>query len=176
MKYILAGKARCEHLVVGITNPDPSLTRNDAANPDRSDPSANPLTFFERYVTLREALLGAGVHYREFSIVPFPINLPELYRYYVPLDAVFYLTIYDQWGRRKLEMLGSLGLKTEVIWEKPPSEKGICAAEVRKLMVQGKPWEHLVPESTAKLMKMWGVTERLRGMESEAPTNRHNQL
>jgi len=166
IKYILAGKARCEHLVVGITNPDPTLTRNDPSNPERSDPGANPLTYFERYVTLREGLVEAELDYREFSIVPFPINLPELYRYYVPLDAVFYLTIYDHWGRRKLEMLRSLGLKTEVMWEKPPSEKGICAAEVRELMAQGKPWEHLVPESTAKLTKMWGIPERLRGMET----------
>ncbi|MBI4961662.1 MAG: nicotinate-nucleotide adenylyltransferase [Desulfomonile tiedjei] len=171
MKYILAGKARCEHLVVGITNPDPTLTRNDSTNPERSDPSANPLTYFERYVTLREALVDAGVDYREFSIVPFPINLPDLYQHYVPLDAVFYLTIYDKWGRRKLDLLRSLGLKAEVMWEKPPQEKGICAAEVRRLMVRGKPWEHLVPRSTARLMILWGIPERLRGIEERTPTD-----
>jgi len=167
MKYILAGKARCEHLVVGITNPDPTLTREDPANPERSDPAANPLTYFERFVSVRAALIEAELNYQEFSIVPFPINLPELYRHYVPLEAVFYLTIYDQWGRRKLDMLRSLGLKTEVMWEKPPREKGICAAEVRKLMAQGMPWEHLVPQSTAKLMKWWGITERLREIETK---------
>jgi len=171
MKYILAGKERCEHLVVGVTNPDPTLTRNDPANPERSDPAANPLTYFERYVALREALVDAGVDYREFSIVPFPINLPELYKHYVPLDAVFYLTIYDKWGRRKLEMLESLGLKTEVMWEKPLEEKGICAADVRKFMVQGKAWEHMVPPSSAKLMKLWGIPERLRGMADRSSTN-----
>ncbi len=31
MRYLLAGKERCEHLVVGITNPDPTLVREDAA-------------------------------------------------------------------------------------------------------------------------------------------------
>ena len=165
LKYILAGKSRCDHLIVGITNPDPTLTRDDPANPERSDPAANPLTYFERYVTIREALLESGVDYREFSIVPFPINLPELYCHYVPLDAVFYLTIYDQWGRRKLEMLRSLGLKTEVMWERPREEKGICAADVRQLMAQGQPWEHLVPPSTAELMKLWGIPERLRGIK-----------
>ena len=29
LKYLLAGKKRCDHLVVGITNPDPTLTRKD---------------------------------------------------------------------------------------------------------------------------------------------------
>ena len=55
-RYLLAGKARCEHLVVGITNPDPTLTREDEADPQRSIPSANPLTYFERYVMIRAAL------------------------------------------------------------------------------------------------------------------------
>jgi hypothetical protein len=48
LKYLLAGKARCRHLVVGITNPDPFLTKEDAAEPRRSEPGANPLTYFER--------------------------------------------------------------------------------------------------------------------------------
>jgi len=50
------------------------------------------------------ALEEAGVSYREFSIVPFPINLPKLYKYYVPMDAVFFLSIYDEWGKKKLNM------------------------------------------------------------------------
>ena len=44
LKYLLAGKAHCRRLVVGITNPDPFLTRNENADPKRSDPLANPLT------------------------------------------------------------------------------------------------------------------------------------
>ena len=140
MTYLLAVKAKCEHLIVGITNPDPSLTRDDPADPQRSDPAANPLTYFERYVIVREALLEAGIHYRDFSIVPLPINIPELWRHYVPLDAVFFLTIYDQWGRRKLDLLKSRGLKTDVLWERPPEEKGITAAKIRQLMIQGEPW------------------------------------
>ncbi|MFC1888297.1 hypothetical protein ACFL4G_00935, partial [Thermodesulfobacteriota bacterium] len=36
LAYVLAGKARCRHLVVAITNPDPTLTRDDPADPDRS--------------------------------------------------------------------------------------------------------------------------------------------
>ena len=34
--YLLAGLALCRHLVVGITNPDPFLTRDDAADRKRS--------------------------------------------------------------------------------------------------------------------------------------------
>jgi nicotinamide-nucleotide adenylyltransferase len=161
MKYLLAGKERCTHLIVGITNPDPMLTRQDSVNPERSDPGANPLTYFERYVCVREALMEEGVPCRDFSIVPLPINFPELLRYYVPMDAVFFLTIYDDWGRRKLQTLQSIGLRTEVMWEKPLSEKGICAAHVRRQMAESEPWQHLVPRTTAHLMIRWGIPERL---------------
>jgi len=36
---------------------------------------------------VQAALIEAGLRSGEFTVVPFPINLPELYRYYVPLDV-----------------------------------------------------------------------------------------
>jgi hypothetical protein len=80
LRYLLAGKARCEHLVVGITNPDPILSREDDADPRRSTSMANPLTYFERYTMAKAVLIGEGVADDAFSVVPFPINIPELYR------------------------------------------------------------------------------------------------
>jgi len=145
MKYLMAGKARCSHLIVGITNPDPALTRADATNPERSDPESNPLTYFERYVCLRDALLEEAVPYQDFSIVPLPINYPELVRYYVPRDAAFFLTIYDDWGRKKRQMLERTGFRTELMWERPLAEKGICGAEVRRRMRETSPGNTLSP-------------------------------
>jgi nicotinamide mononucleotide adenylyltransferase len=162
VSYLLAGKSRCRHLVVGVTNPDPVLTRDDPADPDRSSPLANPLTYFERYIMVREALLGVGVGYADFSVVPFPINVPALYRYYLPLDATFYLTIYDEWGRRKLEQFTAVGLKTTVLWTKDLGNKGLRAADIRRRMILGEGWEHLVPQETVRLMNSWGVPKRLR--------------
>ncbi|MFW9785970.1 MAG: adenylyltransferase/cytidyltransferase family protein, partial [Candidatus Heimdallarchaeota archaeon] len=78
IKYLMAGKNMCNYLVVGITNPDPSLTRDSEANPHRSKPFANPLTYYERFLMIQAALLEQGLSYTEFSIVPFPINVPEL--------------------------------------------------------------------------------------------------
>ena len=162
LKYLLAGKARCRHLVVGITNPDSSLTRDDTADPQRSLPTANSLTYFERYTMIKSVLVEAGLPFSDFSVVPFPINLPDMYEYYVPLQATFFLTIYDQWGRRKLEQFQSLGLETEVLWSKPYQEKGLTATEVRRRMASGEAWEHLVPVSVRDLMKAWKIPERLR--------------
>jgi nicotinamide mononucleotide adenylyltransferase len=166
LKYVLAGKSFCRHLIVGITNPDPSLTKDDPADPQRSDPLSNPLTYYERYVMVHEALVGAGVPCTELSIVPFPVNLPDLYRYYVPFEATFYLTIYDEWGNRKLDLFHSVGLKTHVLWRRPREEKGLRSSDIRKKMVLGDPWQHLVPPQTASLMKTWRIPERLRTLHA----------
>lgn len=167
LKYLRAGKELCEHLIVGITNPDPVLSREDEADPKRCAPGANPLTYYERHCLVREALSDSGISLEEFTIVPLPINLPELYRCYVPMDAVFFLTIYDDWGRRKLENFVNLGLKTHILWEVPLDKKGISAADIRLAMAQNKPWEHLVPSRVAGLMNQWDIPGRLKKMLSE---------
>ena len=165
LRYLLAAKKRCHHLVVGITNPDPTLTKTDAADAHRSLPEANPLTYFERYSIIRAVMLERGLDPAEFSIVPFPINIPELYRFYLPLDAVFYLTIYDDWGKRKYEMFKSLGLNVEVLWIRPLEQKGITASEVRRRMAENEEWEHLVPPAAATVMKKMGIPERIANLK-----------
>jgi nicotinamide-nucleotide adenylyltransferase len=166
LAYLLAGKAECEHLVVGITNPDPSLTAADDADPKRSDPQANPLTFYERLLLVKCALLDAGLTEMDFSITPLPINFPERYLDYVPMQATFFLTVYDSWGRRKLEHFQSLGLKIRLLWERTPETKGLSGQDIRQAMATNELWELLVPESTAILCKAWGVPERLRARGS----------
>jgi nicotinamide mononucleotide adenylyltransferase len=161
LKYVLAAKERCRHLVVGITNPDPTLTKFDPADPHRSSEVDNPLTLYERYIMIGETLLDSGLNFREFSLVPFPINFPKLYRYYLPLEATFFLTIYDEWGEKKLAMLTSLGLKVDILWRKPKSEKGLTATALRRRMGLDQPWEHLVPRAVARLVKEMGLRERL---------------
>ena len=162
IKYLLAGKQLCNHLVVGITNPDPSLTRDSEANPHRSTPIANPLTYYERYLMVHAALLEQGLKYSEFSIVPFPINLPELIKYYVPIDAIFFLTIYDEWGRQKRQYFESLGLKIHVLWEVTLENKGLSSNDIREDMIKDKQWEQYVPISVARLMKDWDIIKRIK--------------
>jgi nicotinamide-nucleotide adenylyltransferase len=162
--YLLAGMALCRHLVVGITNPDPLLTRNESADPKRSDPAANPLTYFERYTMTRAVLEEAGTEPSRVSIVPFPINLPELYKYYVPLEALFFLSIYDDWGKRKLEYFTSLGLAAHVLRDVSRDQKGLSATDIRRRMARSEPWEDLVPPAVVILMKKWDIPARLRAL------------
>lgn len=164
--YLLAGAALCRHLVVGITNPDPLLTKDESADPKRSSPAANPLSYFERYVMVRAVLDEAGIEPSRYSVVPFPINMPEFYSYYVPLDALFLLSIYDDWGKRKLEYFTSLGLATHVLREVSAAQKGLSATDIRRRMAQDEPWEALVPSAVVTLMKKWNIPARLRAMDS----------
>ena len=167
LKYLLAGKKLCHHLVVGITNPDPTMTKEEASDTHRSTLSANPLTYFERYQLVREALLESSVALDEFSIVPLPISTPNRYRYYVPLDAVYFLTIYDEWGRRKKRYFESLGLKVHVLWEVNFEDKGLSAGDIRLNMAFGKDWTNAVPKGVAVLLNSWGLPERLKKLFSD---------
>jgi nicotinamide-nucleotide adenylyltransferase len=116
---------------------------------------------------IRDVLLEAGLSEQEFSLVPFPVNRPDLYQFYVPLDGTFFLTIYDDWGRRKKEMFASAGLKIEVLWEKPPEQKGLLAADIRKRMAQGEKWETMVPPAVAKRMHEWDIPARVRALRRD---------
>ena len=163
MKYILAGREQCRHLVIGITNPDAGLTRQEPVDPHRSASEANPLTYWERHWMIRQTMQEAGIPLDEYSIIPLPINIPELLLDYVPSDAVYYLTIYDDWGREKLSRFQALGLKTHVLWEKSKNQKGVTGTTVRNLIAENKSIDHLTPPAVARLIRQWNLAERLCG-------------
>jgi nicotinamide-nucleotide adenylyltransferase len=169
LAYLLAAKARCRHLVIGITNPDPTLTKFDPADPQRSAPERNPLTYYERYQIIKAAFIEQGFGLEDFSLVPLPINFPELYQYYVPLHATFFLTIYDEWGERKLQLFESLGLKTEILWRKSTDEKGLTSTQIRLRIAQDRPWEDLVPPATVRMLKALNLLERIARLSTLGP-------
>jgi len=161
MEYLLAGKSRCKTLIIGIANPDPSLTSHTPLCPERSAPGANPFTYYERMLMIKESLVEAGVSRRKFEIVPFPVNRPELLSHYVPFDAPFYLTIYDEWGREKLKTFKLLGIKTEVMWERNMTDRITTGTVIRKLMAEGKKWQSLVPPAVGRIIRTLGLDRRV---------------
>lgn len=164
MEYLLAAKARCDYLLIGITNPDLSLTKHSDANPHRSTSLANPLTYYERFQMISRAMLEAKVGRDEFDIVPFPINYPELLFNYVPLSAKFYMTIYDGWSMEKQSALKNLGCDVHVMWTRTNDDKVASGTEVRNLMISNKPWQHLVPPSVFEYITENGIDARIRSM------------
>ncbi|MDO5531999.1 adenylyltransferase/cytidyltransferase family protein [Sutterella sp.] len=163
MEYLLEGKKRCECLVIGITNylrtfKDERISSIDSHRLNSAD---NPFTYFERAEMIREALLEAGVPLPEFRIVPFPIEEPEKIFNFAPRDAVYYMTIYDQWGREKLDRLRSLGLNVDVMWTRDPSQKPISGSLVRDSIIHNRPWRHMVPPSVHRYITENGLDKRI---------------
>jgi len=161
LEYLLAGKRTCRLLVVGITNPDPESIMPESTDPARGLCSSNPCTFYERYLMLEEALVEAQVPRSEFRIVPFPHGRPHLLSHYAPADALYLLTIYDEWGEAKLERFQRLNLATYVMWRR--SAKVTSGSKIRSMIVGGdSQWEKLVPPAVARVIHEQGIDHRLR--------------
>lgn len=164
LEYIMASCELCEHLIIGITNPDPDLTKEDIHDKKRSLPESNPFTYYERYLMIRDSLLERNIPKESFDIVPFPINYPEKLYTYAPTDAVYYTTVYDYWNRKKVEVLRNLGYEVKVLWERTMEDRLTSGSELREKIIKGKVWEHLVPKSVERVIKENKLDKRLQGI------------
>jgi len=72
------------------------------------------------------------------------------------------LTIYDQWGREKVNILKGQGLNVEVMWERSMSERVTTGKEVRILILHDGDWHHLVPAATRTYIETNGLTMRIK--------------
>ena len=164
MNYIVSGLTRVDFMYIGITNPDPILTKTDSADPNRSLPNSNPCTYYERFLMIQGALFDYGYKPDQFCVVPFPINIPDLWRYYVPPNATYFVSIYDEWGEKKLSLFQSNGLKTEILYRKRLEDKGISGTEVRLRIARNDNWEELLPHSTVQIIKEFGIRKRIQNL------------
>jgi cytidyltransferase-like protein len=166
--YIKPARAKCDHLIVGITNPDPTHTLPDPVNASRTSPQNNPLNFYERLTLVQAALIEQGIPRNDFHIVPFPINFPQLLKFYVPGNCTHFLTIFDEWGRKKRLTLELHGLRVEVLKEADISEKSVSATEVRERILKNRNWRELVPKSTHSLLDSMEIKDRIRKLKELA--------
>ena len=163
MEYLLAAKMRCRLLYVGITHPDifacPAASPLDVHGTLVRD---NPLAYIERYEMIRDSLLEFGVKREEFEIIPFPVDRPDVLAQYAPADAVYYMSICGEWDREKEKILSSLGLKTEILWERNAEEKGITGTELRALIAGDGSWRQYMPKAAAEYLTEHGLDERIK--------------
>ena len=74
LTYLRAALERCETLII------PATIREEAEASHRHRQEANPYSFFQRQMMIRETLLDEGVDLQQVVFVPFPINFPERWR------------------------------------------------------------------------------------------------
>ncbi len=96
LEYLRAARDLCDTLIVGITNPDPTVILEEPTSEHRHLPESNPYTYFERLLMVREVLRDEGVPDERWIIIPFPVNSPDRWRYYLPMNAVHYLRVRDE--------------------------------------------------------------------------------
>lgn len=180
LEYALQAKAACDYLIVRITNPDIGLTKDDDVHLARSKAENNPFTYYERLLMIREALVGVGIKRTDFEIVPFPINYPDLLANYIPKEGIHFTRVYEEWNRKKIQLLETQGYKVMVLHEDVPENKthtmelpiggigspGVVFIEegknVRRRMLENDRWEEYVPAGTARVIKELGLIAKLK--------------
>lgn len=160
MEYLMEGKRRCDFLFIGISIPDPRYGP-DHSDVHRAQEVSNPFTYFERLMMIRKAILAAGVKCEEFEVVPFPVDQPEYLKYYVPFDGVFFVTIYDNWGRKKAEMFKAMGLDVEIMWDRTKEDRFTSGSEIRERIALKKPWKHLVSSQVYAYIRTNSLEKRV---------------
>jgi len=175
MEYLLECKKKCEFLYIGISDCDPS---NSYFHQEYTESGSNDLyrsikhpiytfTYFERARMIAESLILEGVPQSEFMVVPFPVHFPHLLKYYVPQQAVVYITIYDEWGEQKPGLFESLGYKTDVLWRRSMQERFTTATEVRRRIASGEDFRDLIPEGAYKVIEEFGLKDALMKCDAE---------
>lgn len=142
---------RCRTLIVGITNPDPSQIAREATADHRHRDESNPFTFFDRQRMIRAALEDAGAPLARVIFIPFPINIPERWPFYVPAEAVQFVRVFSEWEKTKVDRLREAGYQVEVLT--PGADKDVEATEVRRRLAQGEDWRALVPGGVAGILE-----------------------
>ncbi|MDC3728145.1 MULTISPECIES: adenylyltransferase/cytidyltransferase family protein [unclassified Rhodococcus (in: high G+C Gram-positive bacteria)] len=140
----------CDHLVVAITNPDPSAHHEEASSAHRHTRAANPFTYFER-ARLLDAALTDHVRAGRVTIVPFDLTQPQLWPQYVPHSARHFVRVFSDWEHDKARWLAQAGYAVTVVDGDPVTK--LNATDIRQAMLAGDDsWRHHVPTATVALL------------------------
>lgn len=164
MEYLDAARERSSHLAIGITNPDKHMLIYDSADPKRSRPDSNPFSYFDRQRMISASLVESGWEYETFSIVPAAINKPQDMKSYLPPPActTAYITVYDEWGDRKADLISGLGYAVDILWRRDKNDRLTSGTAVRDMISSGRSaWRELVPRAVSRYLDENGWSETL---------------
>ncbi|MBD1893205.1 nicotinate-nucleotide adenylyltransferase [Coleofasciculus sp. FACHB-129] len=154
LQYLLSALERCEHCVVGITNPEPSEFNEEVTSGHRHLPASNPYTYFQRAEMIRRSLIAERIEINKISFVPFHIFDTSKWYFYLPKpnSTVQYVRLFSSWERKKVGLFYAYGFQVEILDE--GAVKNIEATQVRQLMEVGGDWKKLVPDGTIQVIEM----------------------
>jgi cytidyltransferase-like protein len=158
LTYLLLARRQCTHLVIGITNPDTLHLAPHPADPTRHLAMSNPFTYFERLQMIRSSLSELRISEKTFTIVPFPLDVPEILQQYCPKSPIL-LRNRGPWSVAKEAILRSHGW--EVIYIEDERDLSISATRIRSKIAVGDAWEADLPNACAQFLKTLDVQHRL---------------
>lgn len=127
----------------------------------------NPFTAGERIQMIKTALDEGKIQPDKYLIIPIPnINNYELWPHHVEQYLPPFQTIFT--CSDIVENLFKNANKTRTTpWKihRLKINKKISSTQIRTAILKNKKWEHLVPKSTAKLLKIWEAPARIRSIQ-----------
>jgi nicotinamide-nucleotide adenylyltransferase len=171
LAYINWARTWGDHLFIGITNFDRYSIKEESASQHRHTALANPFSYWERSLMVKDSLLEAGVAPKEFTIVSLPIEAPEKWPEFVPTDpseAVHLLRIFSAWEQEKANRLRHANYR--VISENC-DEKLLSASDVRIQIAKNEYKTLRVPPSVKYWLRNFNAANRINElMELEEKT------
>ncbi|UIP01334.1 adenylyltransferase/cytidyltransferase family protein (plasmid) [Halobaculum sp. CBA1158] len=173
LAYCEWAAGECDELLVGVTNADPAHVRSESADPDRDDPRNNPFRYHERHrmVTAALSAVDLGVPVR---VLPFPINRPELWEHYAPVDALHLVRVLEDWHEIKVDRLREHGRTVHTT----AAERTVSGTAIREAMAaggraddhdtgEGDGWRTSVPAPVAAVIDDLDGVSRVRSLYEE---------
>jgi len=165
LEYVLEAQRRCRFLWIGITKYDIDTSELSPLGRHREKPENNPLTYHERVVMIKGALLASGVSRDAFTFIPFPIEKPNKLLQFLPVSVRCFTTIYEEWNREKIQVLKSQGYEVIVLWER--EQKEISGGDIREDIIRGgSRWRGMVPATTVQFAEKFELQERLKRLRA----------
>ncbi|MDR3689769.1 MAG: hypothetical protein P4L46_10355 [Fimbriimonas sp.] len=162
LDYAVRAFERAEFVWIGLTNSLP-IRPPLMERTDRLSLIANPLTYYERIRCIQCSLKDAGIDAGRFGFLPCPIEQPEHLNEYFPKEVPAFITVVEEWSRRKIDILTSRGYQVEILCTR--GAKSITGTTIRRLIESGDPhWRSYVSVSTALYLDSLDLAARLAGL------------
>ena len=150
--------ALAEHVVVGITNPEPATRTAHPASAHRHLASANPWTCEERAAQIAAALQADGVAAGRYTILPFPLDEPERWPALVPPGTPQLVRVFSDWEREKVRRFAAHGYPPIVL--EGDLATRLAASDIRAAMRSGAAWQAQVPPGARELLEQHPLRDR----------------
>ena len=163
--YLQACLKEWQQVLVGIAAPTP-VPLSFPGVEHRNRPSANPLTYVERMILIRECCRNLGIDDSRIEFIPFPIDEPTTLSNIVPKYVVCTTTRLYDWNDEKIRRLTNEGYSVHVLeqCQKVPFD----GSKIRALIRSGDAsWKAMVNPAVARLLDQWEIRPRLECLAAD---------